>query len=264
MQHNRGSRLSVVDFAGTLLHTTAVRTEAETVLYSWAPSARAVVLIEAVLSEDPEFMDFHAWTWDLSTSSALVLINEPAVNWTAWATPSVGGLLVGCEAQQVTLAAGQTQQALQLATAHSWTARTRQGAVAWGSRLAMQTGWQDAANGYGALEIYSLQGSQFMLQDIISAAPGVFVDRQLHVSDDGELLAALKGTPDSSTYSTKLSDACLVLVSLATGSAREFPLQGALANDAAPWGLNLRWSADCTAVLVSVERGEMHQLFRFA
>ena len=259
--------LSVLDFGGRVLHSAEAPAWLHGTHLHWAPSGAAVALVETVDTADPEFCAYRAWVWDLSQKRP-VLIEETSVRWTAWATPSAASLLVGFEEQQVanhvTSATGQSQQIVQLPALQPWTSRERQGAVVWGRKLAVQSGWQQAGNGYHRLELFSLQGSQLVLQNTISATAGVFADCQLQLSDDGELLAALRGLPDGSSRSRTLSRTHLVLVSLASGSVREFPLQGSLAEGVAQWGVNLRWSADCTAVLVSILQGQVCQLFNFA
>ena len=280
VQHNYGqgqgygSSLAVLDFTGTVVHTTAVSAGVNTAPDSWAPSCTAVLLRQLVPAEHRGLLDLRIWhepaktriwLWDLS-ASVPELINEPAVTWTAWATPPAGSLLVGCKTRQVTLAAGQDggvcQRDLQLTDAQPRSPQMRSGSVVCGTRLTMLSGWQEG-HGHMLLELYSVQGSQLVAERSISAAPGIFVNGQLRVSDDGELLAALACDVKTVNGLHQLAETRLVLVSLASGSVQEFPLLGALAVGLDHWSPSIHWSADCTAVLVSARCGRGHQLFSF-
>ena len=251
-------RLSVYTCQGDLVASTSAPPTPETRQCSWAPSGRLVAL-----SDDQVMYTCPIWLWDL-TSSPPVLVKESAFSWTAWATPCQARMIVGWyESEDTSLVTLQHRQPLQGLSHGPLAGGLDLANALWGSKLALLSHRQ-TLGGYEQLLVYSLQGTQLVLEHIIALARRVFVDGKLLLSGDGELCAALTGVPATIRRAHKLIQPCLALVHLESGRVREFPLQPATVKIVGLDGLRLTWSADCTAVLASGEYVLTSQLFSFA
>ena len=134
--------------------------------------------------------------------------------------------------------------------------------LCWGSRLAVLPRLaQGALQGCDRLLLYVANDDGLILEHTVTAGCRLFAPRLLRVSGDGEFCAAVTGFPRRG----KLRYCHLAIVQLATGRLREYSLlDSLLADDLDCEELRVRWTPDCTAVLVSSNDGSRNEVFSFA
>ena len=273
---DNSSTLSVFDCQGTLLRRIEAPPGVHTHSTSWAPSGQAALLYQMgeEYSSDSDVEGYrlppmYGWLWILSEDTP-VRLDAPDAAWAAWATPGEARLLVGAHSpDEAFVASLEEEQDLELVVGDK--AEGYLCHAVWGSRVVMQF-FERMGAGAPALELCSEQDGQLVLQASISAAPRMFSHHALHVSADGQHVAALTATAldvGSGRHDWQHSQPHLAIAHVASGTLQQFPLQGPLAATARLHRLHVSWNLDCTAVLVSAYDGTVYrpvvsQLFSFA
>ena len=207
----------------------------------WAPSDQALALCDIYTGNVTFVRDF--------SSGMLMAPAAPGLHasWGTWATP------FSHRAALLLLTRGRDGLAITHATQPQLVfplpSQKEYDGAAWGVRLVLQ-------HSYSELHIFPIDRSEATLKRIITPGDGRPFADSLALSADGELCAVVTGSRPAH-WPANLERCHLAVLHLSTETLQEYPLRD--------WQLKensrLRWSPDCSAVLVSARDGGCHELF---
>ena len=236
----------VFDFQSELLHSMHL---ASGCIPRWAPCRHALGL-------HLHRHNRHNWLVGKFDSSPVALGKTTVL---AWRTPYTGFVLLAWRERKLAI--------VSVHSLHSFTELPHLLAspgtqLAWGTRLAMLS---CEAN---LLTLYSLEGSTLVYEHGLSpAGTRQFSAFAFSLSGDGQLLATVTGfelvTQQSSVNWGAMTACHLAVTHLASGSMKEHPLI-CLPDPLLLSLATVRWSQDCTAVLVCDGNGPARELIRLA
>ena len=231
---------SIFDACGSLLHSSAsLQGDFRAI---WAPSGQAVTFWD--------MGNCSIWALGEICGGSIVRVEGP-VKLLAWATPLSDRLCLLLGGDQVVIM--QHQQA-QLRAALARPLASYYCDAVWGTCLAVL----DCSF---ELQVYSVDEAGLALERIILPGSGRhFARGSIRLAAHGELCAIFTGT----VAAEQKSDRHLAVIHLASGCLREFAVQDdVLASTLLDYQVQLRWTQDCTAVLVSAKDGSHNELFKF-
>ena len=190
--------------------------------------------------------------WDLATDTAAVTqVEGQRVLQLAWATPCMGqaALLLHSNGSEGYLKLVQQQQLVQRVFG-AGALDSEVCNAAWGCRLVLQANRTQ-------LHLYSLSGGSLTWERGVTPQPGrEYTQHPLTLSANGALCALVTGARRKD--SQQLLDH-LGILHLASGCLREYSLSGRYMAST----VKVRWSQDCSAVMVTDVTGSHRRVFRF-